>query len=113
MDRFDDFDTQVQCEELSWGEAFDVMLFTLEMPAPSKPQFKVYTTFDTPTQLKFWEVGGDDYIGGIGYGNEIICGCCGGIVDPKEVYEFAPDDVVPIVVYEDYWVDISNEIMGD
>lgn len=34
----------------------------------------------------------------------IICGCCGGIVDPKEV--------TIVKVYDD-WVDLSKEIIGD
>ena len=34
----------------------------------------------------------------------IICGCCGGIVDPEEV---------TIVKTYDNWVDLSKEIIGD
>ena len=34
----------------------------------------------------------------------IICGCCGGIVDPKEV---------TIVKVYDNWVSLSEEIIGD
>lgn len=71
-----------------------------------------YTHFDYPTQVKFQDVDGDHWIGGIGYGNVIICGCCGGKVEIKEIYEFAPREVVePIQVLP--WVDISNEIMED
>lgn len=72
----------------------------------------MYLSFDEPKQLKFWDVDGNHYTGGIGVGEWIICGCCGGYIDPREVYEFAPADVEPIVVYDD-WVDISNEIIGD
>lgn len=70
--------------------------------------------FDIPTQVKFWDYDGDHYIGGIGYRDEIICGCCGGIFDINEIYKFAPIDLCegPIVVYDD-WVDISNEICGE
>lgn len=73
-----------------------------------------YDYFEVPTQVKFWDVGGDHYIGGIAYRNEIICGCCGGIFDISEIYEFAPTDLKedPIVVYD--WVDISSKIrVGD
>ena len=68
--------------------------------------------FDKPTQLKFWDVDGDHYTGGIGYHGDIICGDCGGLIDPEEVYEFAPDGIEPVVLYED-WVNLSEEIIGD
>ena len=73
-----------------------------------------YNYFEVPTQVKFWDVDGDHYIGGIAYRNEVICGCCGGIFDISEIYEFAPDTLEedPIVVY-DNWVDISQDICGD
>ena len=73
-----------------------------------------YNYFEVPTQVKFWDVGGDHYIGGIAYRKEIICGCCGGIFDISEIYESAPDTLEedPIVAY-DNWVDISNEICGE
>ena len=73
-----------------------------------------YNYFDVPTQVKFWDVDGDHYIGGIAYRNEIICGCCGGIFDISEIYESAPDmlEEDPIIPYDD-WVDISSEIRGD
>lgn len=69
-----------------------------------------YTHFDYPTQVKFWDAVGNHWIGGIGYGDVVICGCCGGAAGIKEIYEFAPKEVVePIQVLP--WVDISNEIM--
>lgn len=70
--------------------------------------------FDVPTQVAFWDVDGDHYVGGIAYHNEIICGCCGGVVLIDEVYEFTPADVKePIHVFDKYWVDVSGEIKGD
>ena len=73
-----------------------------------------YNYFEIPTQVKFWDVDGDHYIGGIAYRNEIICGCFGGIFDITEFYESAPDTLKedPIIPY-DNWVDISNDICGD
>lgn len=73
-----------------------------------------YNYFEVPTQVKFRDVDGDQYIGGIAYRNEIICGCCGGIFDITEIYELATDTLEedPIVIY-DNWVDISNEICGE
>lgn len=71
---------------------------------------KKYNYFGAPTQVKFWDVDGDHYIGGIAYRNEIICGCCGSIFSIRKIYEFAPDTLKedPIVVYD--WVDISSKI---
>lgn len=70
--------------------------------------------FEVPTQVMFWDVDGDYYVGGIAYHDEIICGCCGGIVSIEEVYEFAPTGVKePIYVFDKCWVDLSQEIMGD
>ena len=71
-----------------------------------------YNYFEVPTQVKFWDIDGDH--GGIAYQDKIICGCCGGIFDISEIYEFAPDTLEedPIVIY-DNWVDISNEICGE
>ena len=66
--------------------------------------------FEVPTQVAFWEE--DHYIGGIAYRNEIICGCCGGIVSLEEVYEFAQDGVVPVVEYRD-WEDIDGYIIAN
>lgn len=87
-----------------------------------------YTYFEEPTQVKFIDVNYDDgtenpephWLGGIAYQDEIICGCCGGVIELKELYadwrDFAyknyPDIDSPLEVYE-YWVDISNEIQGD
>ena len=72
-----------------------------------------YDYFEVPTQVKFWDVDGDHYIGGIAFRDEIICGCCGGVFDISEIYESAPDTLEdPIVPYDD-WVDISSEIRGD
>ena len=67
-------------------------------------------SFDRPTQVAFWE--DNHYIGGIAYGSEIICGCCGGVVEITEVYEFAPEGVTPIVVYGD-WVAFDDSIIGE
>ncbi len=73
---------------------------------------KKYDYFKFPTQVKFWDYNGDHYIGGIAYRDEIICGCCGGIFNINEIYEFSPDELKedPIVVYG--WVDINYDIAG-
>lgn len=68
--------------------------------------------FTVPTQVRFWDYDNRKYMGGIAYGNEVICGCCGGTFLIDEIYEFAPEGVDPLTAY-DYWVDISEEIKGD
>lgn len=74
---------------------------------------KKYDYFGVPTQVKFWDYEGGHYLGGIAYRDEIICGCCGGIFEISEIYQFAPDtlDSDPIIIYK--WIDISGEICGD
>lgn len=73
-----------------------------------------YDYFEVPTQVKFWDIEGDHYLGGIAFRDEIICGCCGNVFDINEIYESAPDTLEedPIVVY-DTWVNLSSEILGD
>lgn len=63
--------------------------------------------FDRPTQVRFYDRDNERWIGGIAYGDEIICGECGGI---EEIADFAEGE---IVVYQGDWVDISESIMGD
>lgn len=69
-----------------------------------------YESFDVPTQVAFWEEG--MYHAGIAYGEEIICACCGGVQEIKEIYAFAPSGVEPIVVYKN-WVNFNESIIGD
>ena len=64
--------------------------------------------FEVPTQVAFWE--DNHYIGGVAYGDEIICVCCGGVVSIEEVYEFAPEGIEPIVAY-DIWRDVNRNIL--
>lgn len=68
--------------------------------------------FDIPTQVAFWEAEQERYLAGIAYGTEIICGCCGGIIEIEEVYEFAPKDVRPIIIY-DSWESFDDFIIAD
>jgi hypothetical protein len=69
--------------------------------------------FTKPTQVKFLYADYHHYVGGIAYGSEIICGCCGSIFDIDELLEDAdPTDPRPVIIPLE-WVDISNEIKGD
>ena len=67
--------------------------------------------FDKPTQVVFWDTDGEDHwIGGIAYRDEVICGCCGGVIKISEIYEFAPSTVgYPICEYNE-WRSIDDAI---
>ena len=75
---------------------------------------KKYNYFAVPTQVKFWDALSEDYIGGIAYLDEIICGCCGSVFKISEIYEVAPDtlDNDPIVVVKG-WKGLSDKICGE
>lgn len=73
---------------------------------------KRITKFDKPMQVKFYDYDGDHYNGGIAYGKEVICGCCGGIFELEELYEFTPKGIEPIILL-DGWISIEAEIRGD
>lgn len=64
--------------------------------------------FEKPTQVMWYDVDGDEYKAGIAYCDEIICACCGGVISIEEIYEFTPNDIIPI--YQASWVDLSDEI---
>lgn len=71
--------------------------------------------FEKPTQVRFklMEEDGVETFGGIGFGGEIICGCCGGCFTLDEIYDDAEIDNIenPIEVLE--WISISEEIKGE
>lgn len=67
--------------------------------------------FDTPVQVAFYDADGDHYVGGIGYHDTVICGCCGGVLTVDEIMEFVPENTAGIIILP--WVDISQEIIGD
>ena len=71
------------------------------------------TYFDRPTQVVFADPDNPgDWLNGIAYHDEIICGCCGGSQEIAEIYAFAPEGVEnPIVELK--WVNIREEIVGD
>ena len=60
-------------------------------------------------QVKFVD-GEDNILGGFAFFDEhdnikyIVCGCCGGMLEP--------DDVTVLKVYS-YWADVSDEIIGE
>ena len=68
-------------------------------------------TFNTPTQVMFWDIYGDHYTYGIAYKDEIICGCCGGVFKISGIVEHTPIELQPIYPYEN-WADFTEEIFG-
>lgn len=104
---FDDFDTQVQSDELIPNEYEDDL-------AP------ITRYYEVPTQVRFVDINSDNdgeccYIGGIAYRDEIICGCCGGIIEINDLLDDAYDlGIDPNVVIMPFasWIDISEEIKG-
>lgn len=75
------------------------------------------TYYEIPTQVVFYDGGEDshnpEFCSGIAYKDEIICGCCGGVVEISEVIEDAKANGIKTAIY-DYkdWNDIREEIMG-
>lgn len=70
--------------------------------------------FDKPTQVVFADPDNEgEWIVGIAYKDEIICGCCGGVFDISDVVDMAAEAGVkhPIYAYTD-WMDIAAEITG-
>lgn len=68
--------------------------------------------FENPTQVAYWDDDTGRYIGGIGFGHEVICGRCGTVISIDDIYDSAPEDVVPIIIYN-YWVWIDDFIIDD
>jgi hypothetical protein len=66
-----------------------------------------------PVQVRYWDTGRQRYIGGIGYHDVIICGCCGkacsisAIIDEAHRYNQMDADVA---IIEMDWLDISRAI---
>ena len=69
--------------------------------------------FDIPTQVCFWDFEEQYWHAGIAWGQNVICGCCGGVFEIDEVWEFAPAEVGNPIREFNYWVDLSDEIAGN
>lgn len=68
--------------------------------------------FEVPTQVRFWNSDIMSHIGGIAYRDEVICGCCGGVVSVDDILADAEHDGVTGIV-ELSWENIEAEISGD
>ena len=83
--------------------------YTIIVPRENrKREKKMKKYFETPTQVMFWQdaeimrENNVDYFVGIAYHDEIICACCGGIVEISEVENI---ETLP-------WVDITDAILS-
>ncbi len=68
--------------------------------------------FDKPTQVMFLDLEQEWQVG-IAYGDEIICGCCGGIFEVDEIMELAIENGMKCGIHPyETWDNISEEISG-
>ena len=72
--------------------------------------------YEHPVQLKYWDTGLGKYVGGIGYHDFIICGCCGKACSIAEIIDegakLARLDPDKSIIELD-WIDINEEIVGN
>lgn len=68
-----------------------------------------------PIQVRYWDTDLQKYVGGIGYHDVIICGCCGKACSIAEIIDEAvkyckmdPDKAI----IEMDWIDINQKIIG-
>lgn len=60
-----------------------------------------------PRQVRFYD--GENMCTGILCGEEVICACCGGIYDVRDILEEAPEGIVPLSLFKN-WVNFSEAI---
>ena len=72
---------------------------------------KYKTYYPVPTQVKFYNDVDGMYYGGVAYKDEVICGCCGMVLDIQTLYDYTLEGLTAIE--ELPWVNISEEIKGE
>lgn len=72
--------------------------------------------YDHPIQVRYWDTGLRTYVGGIGFQDFIICGCCGKkceideiLAEAAEYDNLSPDEAI----IEMDWIDIEEIIRGE
>ena len=69
--------------------------------------------FDEPKQVVFADPDNSgEWLVGIAYKDEIICACCGGIIEISEIYEFTPAGIAQPIFEYNHWCDITEDIIG-
>ena len=71
--------------------------------------------YEKPTQVKFYDIDEDRWVGGIAYEDYILCGCCGGKI---EIFDLlmeaeATDMKSDMIIQELVWIDIEETIRGN
>ena len=81
----------------------------------SETRNKMPYFFETPTQVKFLDDAEDElkYRGGIAYGDVIVCGCCGGVVEISDLLECFSEQEANLIIIPLEWIDISEAIIGE
>lgn len=83
--------------------------------------------YEMPTMVKFLDpyyelMAGETekdrpWLAGIAFGEYVICGCCGGLMELSELFEFAAGDEeyepFDLQFEEMSWIDIKEAIIGD
>lgn len=83
--------------------------------------------YEQPTQVKFrdpnYELMNEEtekdrpWIGGIAYGEYVICGCCGALIELADLFEVAEGDndnePFDLQFEELPWTDINEVIIGE
>ena len=65
-----------------------------------------------PVQVMFYD--GEGMCSGIMFGDKIICGCCGAVLEVEDVIDNAKIDGAEYAIRMfKTWVDLSDEIRGD
>ena len=77
----------------------------------STPTIKRLVEDKAPVQVMFYD--GENMCAGILFGEQIICGCCGGVFDVDDIVEMARADGEDAIRLFDTWADLSDEIRGD
>ena len=65
--------------------------------------------FYVPTQVKYWNGEEEEYCGGIAYKDEVVCACCGAIVEIEDICDLAEEDGVEPII-ELPWSDLNNTV---
>ena len=100
---FDDLEAElIELEEDSENYSEDALIVDIIKQNNVELELPYY---DKPTMVQFITSGNEEELSvhyGIAYCDEIICGCCGGIISFEDV-----------ITWRDLtWIDISDEIRG-
>lgn len=71
--------------------------------------------YGTPCQVRYYDTATATFIGGIGFHDYIICGCCGNLFTIDNIIQEAEKANInwDQAVVELKWIDISEEIKGE